>query len=123
MSPGVSHTSEVEIWHNPRCSKSRQTLALLQERAIEPRVRLYLEDPPSSAELESVLESLGMEPWELARTKEPLAKEVGLPAVGQARERWVELMAANSKLIERPVVIASGRAIVGRPPERVLELF
>lgn len=115
------------IWHNPRCSKSRQTLALIEEAGIEPQVRLYLEDPPSPAELAETLALLQMEPWELARLGEPLAKEVGLEDLIKdeaTREEWIRIMCAHPKLIERPVVIADdGRAVVGRPPENVNELL
>jgi arsenate reductase len=115
------------IWHNPRCSKSRRTLALIEEAGIEPSVRLYLDDAPSVAELAEALELLGMEPWELARMGEPLAKETGLSELsrdGSTRDEWIRIMSANPKLIERPVVIAGdGRARLGRPPESVGDLL
>jgi arsenate reductase len=115
------------IWHNPRCSKSRQTLALFEAAGIEPAVRLYLEDPPSPDELAEALRLLGMEPWELARTKEPLAAEVGLRELARdesSREEWIRVMSANPKLIERPVVVAGDtRARLGRPPENVTDLL
>jgi arsenate reductase len=113
----------VEIWHNPRCSKCRRALELLTDAGIEPRVRLYLEDPPSAEELDRALTALGLEPWDIARFDEPVAREVGLADLERDRRAWIEVMSANPRLIERPVVIASdGRALVGRPPERVLEL-
>ncbi|MFN8112795.1 MAG: arsenate reductase (glutaredoxin) [Solirubrobacterales bacterium] len=115
------------IWHNPRCSKSRQTLALIEAAGIEPEVRLYLDDPPPPGELAATLDLLGIEPWELARTGEPLAKELGLrdlPRDEQNRAEWVRIMSANPKLIERPVVITDdGRARLGRPPENIEELL
>ena len=118
---------ELAIWHNPRCSKSRQTLALIEEAGIEPTVRLYLEEPPSPAELAETLTLLDMAPWEMARLQEPLAREIGLddlPRDEDSREEWIRLMSANSKVIERPVVIRDdGRAVVGRPPENVNELL
>jgi len=118
---------ELAIWHNPRCSKSRQTLALIEEAGAVPTIRLYLDDPPSPAELAETIELLGIEPWELARMGEPLAKEIGLeelPREESAREEWIRLMSANPKLIERPVVITGdGRAVIGRPPENVEALF
>lgn len=110
----------VEIWHNPRCSKSRQALALLEERGIEPRVVLYLEDPPTKARLEEVLGLLGLEPSDLVRRGEAVFGELGLAE--RAREGLIDAMIEHPILIERPVVIAGGRAVVGRPPERVLEL-
>lgn len=115
------------IWHNPRCSKSRQTLALIEAAGIEPEVRLYLEEPPTEVELHEALERLGIEPWELTRMREPLAAETGLRELDRdaaSRERWIELLSANPKLIERPVVLADdGRAVVGRPPENVARLL
>lgn len=118
---------EIAIWHNPRCSKSRQALALIEAAGIEPTVRDYLGDPPSPAELAETLTILELEPWELARLGEPLAKETGLAELARdesAREEWIRIMSANPKLIERPVVLrGDGRGVLGRPPERVAELL
>lgn len=118
---------ELAIWHNPRCSKSRQTLGLIEEAGVEPTVRLYLDDPPSPAEIAETLHVLGIEPWELARLGEPLAKETGLkdlPREEDSREEWIRILAANPKLIERPVVLTDdGRGVIGRPPENVAELL
>ena len=115
------------IWHNPRCTKSRQTLALIEDAGVEPSVRLYLEDPPSPAELAETLQVLGVEPWELARLGEALAKETGLKELARdegSREEWIRIMSANPKLIERPVVLTDdGRGVIGRPPENVNELL
>lgn len=115
------------IWHNPRCSKSRATLALIEAAGIDPEVRRYLDDPPGPAELDQALAGLGLEPWELARTGEPLAAELGLsdlPREAAARDEWIAILSANPRLIERPVVIADdGRAALGRPPENVAELL
>src|SRR4051812_6372990 len=113
----------MEIWHNPRCSKSRQTLALLQDRGAEPEVRLYLEDAPSPAELDRALAALGLEPWEVARMNEPIARDLGLAAMPHDREAWIEAMSANPILIERPIVIEGDSARLGRPPESALELL
>ncbi|WP_417465613.1 arsenate reductase (glutaredoxin) [Kordiimonas sp.] len=111
----------VTIWHNPRCSKSRQTLAILEEKGIEPTVRLYLEDAPSVQEIKDALSLLGRAPRELMRTGEAEYKEQSLAnAEGDA---LVEAMAATPKLIERPIVFAQGKARVGRPPESVLEIL
>ena len=112
-----------EIWHNPRCSKSRQTLALLEERGIEFSVRTYLEDPPDVALLEQTLDKLGMEPRDLMRKKEDLYKELGLNNESLGRDALLEAMHENPKLIERPVVLHKGKAALGRPPEQVLALF
>lgn len=112
------------IWHNPRCSKSRQTLKLLEDAGAEPVVRRYLDDPPTVAELDAALTALGLEPWDLARMGEPRAKELGLAGLEHDRATWIELMVAEPILIERPVVIAAdGRAVLGRPPENVDELI
>ena len=110
------------IWHNPRCSKSRQTLALLEERGIGPIVRLYLDDAPSTSEVAEVLQQLGIKPWELLRRGEQVFKELGLDK-DAADEALIEAMSANPILIERPIVINSGDAALGRPPESVMRLF
>ncbi len=112
----------MELWHNPRCSKSRQALALLEERGVEPAVRRYLDDPPSAAELDAALDALGKEPWEIARMGETRARELGLKEVPRERGVWIEVLVANPILIERPIAIAGGSARLGRPPEDVLEL-
>ena len=110
------------IWHNPRCSKSRQTLALLEERSISPDVRLYLDDTPSTSEMAEVLRQLDIKPWELLRRGEKVFKELGLDK-DTADKALIEAMSANPILIERPIVIHNGRAIIGRPPENVRYLF
>ena len=110
------------IWHNPRCSKSRQTLALLEERGISPSVRLYLDDAPSTTEVTQVLSQLGIEPWELLRRGEKVFKELGL-GKDTDDDALIEAMSANPILIERPIVINGGCAALGRPPENVLGLF
>ena len=108
--------------HNPRCSKSRQALALLEERGISPAVRLYLDDAPSTTEVAEVLRQLGVKPWELLRRGEKVFKELGLDK-DTADEALVEAMSASPILIERPIVIHDGGAALGRPPESVLGLF
>ena len=110
------------IWHNPRCSKSRQTLALLEELGISLGVRLYLDDTPSSGEVAEVLLQLGIKPWELLRRGEKVFKELRLEK-DAADEALIEAMSANPILIERPIVIHGGVAALGRPPESVLRLF
>ena len=111
----------VTIWHNPRCSKSRQTLALLEESGTEADVVQYLESTPSEAEIRDVLRKLGIGARDLMRTKEELYKGLGLKEV-QDECQLIAAMAANPKLIERPVVIMGDKAVIGRPPEKVLEL-
>ena len=113
----------VTIWHNPRCSKSRQTLALLRERGVEPEIVEYLKTPPPAGELEAVLEKLGMEPRDLMRRKEAAYKEASLDDPALERRALVEAMAAYPVLIERPVVLAAGKAALGRPPESVLAIL
>lgn len=110
------------IWHNPRCSKSRQTLALLEEKGLTPAIRLYLEDAPSAAEIEEVLALLDIEPRALMRKGEAEYKEQGLKDVSDDK-MLIAAMAATPKLIERPVVIANGKAALGRPPEAVLDIL
>ncbi|WP_321338181.1 arsenate reductase (glutaredoxin) [uncultured Cohaesibacter sp.] len=110
------------IWHNPRCSKSRETLALLEEKGEQPAIRKYLEDAPSAEEIREILALLGIEPRALMRTKEALYKELGLADVSD-NEALIKAMADNPKLIERPVVIKNGKARLGRPPESVLEIL
>ncbi len=110
----------MEIWHNPRCSKSRQTLALIEAAGVSPVVRRYLEEPPSAEELAAALAALGIGPWDLVRMGEPEAKALGLKDWPQDAERWIAAMVDHPRLIERPVVITvDGRAVVGRPPENV----
>ena len=110
------------IWHNPRCSKSRQTLALIEEKGEIPKIRLYLEDPPSVADIKSVLTLLRVTPRDLMRKGEAEYKDQGLADVAD-EEALVAAMAASPKLIERPVVIKGAKAVLGRPPENVLSLF
>ena len=112
----------VTIWHNPRCSKSRQTLQLLEEKGLSPDIRLYLEDAPTLAEIKEALALLGKNPRELMRTGEQEYKDQGLADVAED-ESLIAAMAATPKLIERPIVFAGSGARVGRPPESVLELF
>jgi arsenate reductase len=114
----------MELWHNPRCSKSRQAKELLDARGASFEERRYLDEPPSGAELGAVLDALGMEPWDLARMGEPVAGELGLKDLPHDRVRWIELMAANPILIERPILLADdGRAVLGRPPEAIEALL
>lgn len=113
----------VTIWHNPRCGKSRQTLALLRERGIEPTIVEYLKTPPDTAEIARVLGLLGLEPRGLIRRKEGAYRERGLDDPALAPEALIRAMAEEPILIERPVVLAGGKAVLGRPPEAVLALF
>lgn len=116
-------TEPTRIFHNPRCSKSRQTLALLEERGIQPEIIRYLETPPTEAELEQILDLLGLEPRQLMRTKETLYKDLALANPELDRPALVKAMVEHPKLIERPIVLHNGKAALGRPPEQVLDLF
>ncbi len=113
----------VTIYHNPRCSKSRQTMQLLVENRIEPEVVEYLKTPPDRATLEHLLELLGLEPRELMRRKEKEYKELGLDNPELSRDQLIDAMLAHPKLIERPIVVSNGKATIGRPPESVLDIL
>lgn len=113
----------VEIYHNPRCSKSRATLALLEEQGVTPEIRLYLENPPNELELKEVIDQLGISPRELLRTGEAEYEENNLADETLSDDQIIELMADFPKLIERPIVIKDGQARIGRPPESVLEIL
>jgi arsenate reductase len=113
----------VRIFHNPRCSKSRATLELLRERGIEPEITLYLEAPPSAAELSNILKLLKREPRELIRKGESEYIAQGLDDPDLGRGELIAAMVATPKLIERPIVLANGKAAVGRPPESVLDIL
>ena len=113
----------IEIFHNPRCSKSRQTLQLLQEQGVEPDVVEYLKTPPDKATLSRILKMLDLEPRQLMRTKEKEYKEQGLDNPELSRDQLIDAMIATPKLIERPIVIKNGKAAIGRPPESVLEIL
>lgn len=110
------------IWHNPRCSKSRQTLALIEEKEGAPTIRLYQEDAPSFAEIEAVLKALEMAPRSLMRTAEALYKELELAGI-EDDAALIQAMVDHPKLIERPVVIKDGKVALGRPPEQVLDIL
>ena len=114
--------SEYTIYHNPRCSKSRNTLALLQENGIEPEIVLYLETCPDVDEISGLLGKLGIGAAQLVRKGEEAYKACGL-GVDSAEEELVAAMASHPKLIERPIVVRGQRAVLGRPPENVLELI
>ena len=115
---------QVFMFHNPKCSKSRQTLALLNEKGITPEVILYLKQPPTKSELSEILKKLKMEAKHLIRFKEGIASELGISLADERLEDdWINLMVENPKLIERPIVVTSEKAVIGRPPEKVLEIF
>ncbi|HET9171538.1 MAG TPA: arsenate reductase family protein [Actinospica sp.] len=111
----------MEIWFNPRCSKCRIAKDFLDEAGAEYTIRRYLEEPPTAEEIRAVLGRLELEPWQIVRTGEPIAKELGLGAWGKTadeRERWIAAMAEHPELIQRPLITADdGRAVVGRDEE------
>lgn len=111
----------VTIYHNPRCSKSRETLALIQDKGISPVVVEYLDTPPSAEELRALLRKLGKTPRELLRKKE--AKEAGLDDPALDDDALIAGMIAHPRVIERPIVVNGERARLGRPPEQVLEIL
>lgn len=113
----------LRIYHNPRCSKSRQTLELLQHKKLQPQAVEYLNTPPSAAELERILKMLSLEPRQLMRTKEAEYAELKLDNPKLTRKQLIAAMVAHPKLIERPIVINNGKAAIGRPPEAVLEIL
>lgn len=115
--------AKVTIWHNPRCSKSRETLALLQARDMEIRIVEYLETPPSPVEIENTLALLRMQPRELMRTNEKEYKEQHLDDPGLTHAQLVKAMYSHPVLIQRPIVFANGEARIGRPPESILEII
>lgn len=113
----------VSIYHNPRCSKSRQTLALLEERGIEPEIVLYLETPPDAKALREVLQKLNISARQLLRKGEDAYKENNLADDSLSEEQLIDAMVATPKLIERPIVINGEKAALGRPPEQVLDIL
>src|SRR5262249_5912849 len=112
---------EVTIYHNPRCGKSRQTLALLEGRGVRPRIVEYLKDPPSAAELKRLLKRLGLTPHQLVRHKE--ASEAGIHPEKLSAEALIEAMVRHPITIERPIVVAGDKAVLGRPPANVLSIL
>lgn len=114
----------MELWHNPRCSKSRQAKTLLDERGAAYTERRYLDDRPTADELHALLTALGLEPWDITRMGEQVAKDLGLRDAPHDRATWIATLAEHPVLIERPILVTDdGRAAVGRPPEAILPLF
>lgn len=111
------------LYHNPRCSKSRGALELLQERGIEPEIVRYLDEPLDANALRALVRKLGIRPRELLRTGEDEYRDLGLADGSMDDDAIIEAMAAHPRLIERPILVRGERAVIGRPPERVLELL
>ena len=115
--------SKPTMYHNPRCSKSRQTLELLRARGIEPEIVEYLQSPPDARQLEQILDMLGLQPRQLMRTGETEYKENNLADTSLSRGELIQAMVDHPKLIQRPLVLNNGKAALGRPPEVVLEIL
>ena len=115
--------TDLTLYHNPRCSKSRAALELLQSRGLAPDVMLYLETPPDAAQLRDLLGKLGIGPRQLLRKGEEAYKELNLANADLNDEQLIAAMVAHPKLIERPVLVAGDKAVIGRPPENILELL
>ncbi|QQN50579.1 arsenate reductase (glutaredoxin) [Stutzerimonas balearica] len=115
--------TDLILYHNPRCSKSRGALELLQARGMEPTIVRYLDTPPSEAELHALLAKLGLSARQLLRTGEEEYQSLGLADTALTDAQIIAAMARHPRLIERPILIAGDKAVIGRPPERVLELL
>lgn len=115
--------STVTLYHNPRCSKSRAALALLEAAGVQPRVRLYLQDPPTLAELQTLVQALGTGARALLRSSETPYQALGLDDPACSDKELLQAIVAHPILLQRPLALAGNRAVVGRPPETVLELL
>ncbi len=115
--------TDLTLYHNPRCSKSRQALALLEARGLQPSIVLYLETPPAADELQVILTRLGIAPRQLLRTGEEEYRSLNLADPALSDAQLIAAMAAHPRLIERPILIAGDMAVIGRPPEKVLEIL
>ena len=115
--------SDLTIYHNPRCSKSRQTLELIRGQGVEPEIILYLEDVPAAADIRDALRMLGMKPMDLIRKTEAEFKEHFAGADELTDIQLIDLMRLCPKVIERPIVINRGKAVIGRPPENVFSIL
>lgn len=113
----------ITIYHNPRCSKSRQTLSLLEEQGVSADVVEYLKTPPTREQLVEILDMLGLEPRQLMRTGQQEYKDMGLDNADLNRDQLIDAMLEQPILIERPIVVKDGKAAIGRPPETVLEIL
>ena len=111
------------IYHNPRCSKSRQTLQLLNDNNVEAEIIEYLKTPPNADTLKDILGKLGLKPRQLMRTKEDIYKELKLDDDSLTDQQLISAMIENPKLIERPIVVKDGKVVIGRPPENVLDIL
>lgn len=113
----------ITIYHNPRCSKSRQALELLESRGIAPEVVLYLDTPPTAKALDALLKKLGMQPRDVMRKKEQEYVESGADDASLSRAQLIEKIVQYPKLLERPIVVKGDKAAIGRPPENILDIL
>ena len=111
------------IYHNPRCSKSRASLEMLEEKGVNPTIIKYLDTPPNKQELAEILGKLGLQAEQIVRKGEALFSELGLNDKTLSNEEWIEILAQNPKLIERPIVVNGNKAAIGRPIERVIDIL
>jgi len=116
-------SEEVTIYFNPQCSKCRLTLDLLETRGQQPEIVEYLESPPDAATLESILDMLGLEPRDLMRSFEKEYTQAGLDNPGLSRAELIDVMITYPRLIQRPIVVKNGKAAIGRPPEKVIDIL
>jgi arsenate reductase len=113
----------IVIYHNPRCTKSRETLQLLKDNGVEPKIIEYLKDTPSKDELKEIVKSLGISARDILRKKEALYKEAGFDNESLSEDEVISLMSKNPKVIERPIVVNGSKAAIGRPPENILKII
>jgi arsenate reductase len=114
----------VEVWFNPSCSKCRAAKSQLDEAGVDYRLRRYLDEPPTEAELRAALAALGLQPWDITRMAEPRAKELGLKDAPRDADAWIRVLAQNPKLIQRPIVLGDdGRAWVARDDQTLTEVL
>jgi len=111
------------IYHNPRCSKSRASLEMLEAKGVNPTIIKYLDTPPNKAELTEILDKLGLQAEQIVRKGEALFSELGLKGKALSNEEWIDVLAQNPKLIERPIVVNGSKAAIGRPIERVIDIL
>jgi arsenate reductase len=111
------------IYHNPRCSKSRASLEMLEAKGINPTIIKYLDTPPDKAELTEILDKLGLQAEQIVRKGEALFTELGLNDKSLSNQEWIEVLAQNPRLMERPIVVSGNKAAIGRPIERVIDIL